>query len=203
MELSIGPRQDLARFTLPWRRCCASLFVALAAASGAASAADVFKCRNANGQLAYQSEPCDGDHKTLARWSTAEAKPAIPSAAARVDRPASIAIELSPNGTYHIDGTLNGIPTRFQIDTGASSVSIPSELAYRAGMICRAEGLSNTANGVAKICHSAARQVTFGPFTLEDFPATMLPNLDVPLIGMNALRRLHMEQHDGILTLSF
>lgn len=203
MDRFIGPRQDSAWLTPNGRRRGAVLFVvALGAASGAVSAADIFKCRNADGQLAYQSEPCDSSHKTMARWNVAEAKPARPSMAAR-SAPASIAIELSPNGTYYVEGTVNGIPTRFQIDTGATSVSIPTELAYRAGMVCKAEGVSNTANGVAKVCHSAVRQVTFGPFTLEDFPATMLPNLDVPLIGMNALRRLHMEQRDGILTLSF
>lgn len=204
MDRSIESRHDLARFTPIRRRRSAALFVvALAAASGTVSAADIFKCRDADGRLAYQSEPCDSNHRTLARWNAAEARPAAASMAARAERPASIALELSANGTYYVEGSVNGIPTRFQIDTGATSVSIPSELAYRAGMVCKAEGVSNTANGVARICHSAVRQVTFGPFTLEDFPATMLPNLDVPLIGMNALRRLHMEQRDGVLTLSF
>lgn len=197
-----GFAQDNTNLTR--NRCLLAVGFALTVLSFGSSAGEIFKCRNADGQLGYQSVSCDRGDKTVGRWKTAEEPVAAKNEASRrVGGARSVAISLSPDGAYYVMGTVNGVETRFQIDTGASTVSIPSQFGRRVGMSCKAEGISNTANGVTKTCHADAKRLTFGPFTLEDFPVTMLPNLDVPLIGMNALRQLRMEQRDDVLTLSF
>lgn len=107
------------------------------------------------------------------------------------------------DGHFHMDGAIQGKPVRFLIDTGASTVSISRELAERAGLGCDIASTFRTANGSVHGCTSRVAALDFGPFRVENLAVAILPNLgDEPLLGMNALRQVRMEQTADKLSLS-
>ena len=114
-------------------------------------------------------------------------------------------VELSRarDGHFHIDGAIQGQPVRFLIDTGASTVSISKTLAESLGLGCDVTSSFSTANGVTQGCISRVDELAFGPFVIKNLAVAVLPNLSSPaLLGMNALRRVRMEQAGDSLRLS-
>lgn len=107
------------------------------------------------------------------------------------------------DGHFHIDGTIQGAPVRFLIDTGASTVSISQQLAARIGLGCDISTTFRTANGAVQGCSSRVAELEFGPFRISNASVAILPNLSSePLLGMNALRQVRMEQEADRLRLS-
>ena len=92
---------------------------------------------------------------------------------------------------------------RFLIDTGASSVSISQELATRIGLGCDVAATFHTANGTVEGCNSRVTELEFGPFRIANAAVAILPELTSDaLLGMNALRKVRMEQEADRLRLS-
>ena len=60
----------------------------------------------------------------------------------------SITLQRGRYGHYRVTGTLNGAQTSFLVDTGATSVSIPEDVALRAGLTRGTEIAISTANGI-------------------------------------------------------
>lgn len=107
------------------------------------------------------------------------------------------------DGHFHIDGAIQGVPVRFLIDTGASTVSISQQLATRMGLGCDVATRFNTANGIVEGCSSRAESIEFGPFRITNASVAILPDLaNNALLGMNALRKVRMEQQADTLRLS-
>ncbi len=107
------------------------------------------------------------------------------------------------DGHYHIDGSIQETPVRFLVDTGASTVSISSELARRIGLGCDVGSTFSTANGVVQGCTSRVARLEFGPFRIDNISVAILPRLSSDaLLGMNALGRLRMVQEADRLRLS-
>lgn len=114
-----------------------------------------------------------------------------------------IEISRARDGHFHIDGSIQGAPVRFLIDTGASTVSISQELAARIGLGCDISTTFRTANGSVQGCSSRVTELEFGPFRISNASVAILPNLtSEPLLGMNALRQVRMEQEADKLRLS-
>ena len=114
-------------------------------------------------------------------------------------------VELSRarDGHFHIDGAIQGQPVSFLIDTGASTVSVSSELARRLGLSCQIESTFSTANGMVEGCTGRASDLEFGPFRLEHVTVAILPNLaSDALLGMNVLSRVRLEQTSDKLVVS-
>lgn len=57
-------------------------------------------------------------------------------------------VPISPDGHFHMSGTVNGEPAEFMVDTGASMVSVSSAFAGRAGLQGGKPAAFRTANGV-------------------------------------------------------
>ncbi|OYY93999.1 MAG: hypothetical protein B7Y41_08665 [Hydrogenophilales bacterium 28-61-23] len=107
------------------------------------------------------------------------------------------------DGHFHIDGAIQGVPVRFLIDTGASTVSISQELARRIGLDCEMQSTFRTANGAVQGCIGRVARLEFGPFGIDNAAVAILPNLTSDaLLGMNALRQVRMEQEANRLRLS-
>ena len=107
---------------------------------------------------------------------------------------AGIVLPRTADGHYFIDGAINGLPTRFLVDTGASSVVIPAALAQRLGHFNGPPVTSSTANGTTVGYRFNARSLAFGPFTVDDAPIVALPNVHVPLLGMSVLQSVDLQQ---------
>jgi len=107
------------------------------------------------------------------------------------------------NGHYFSSGTINDMPVVFLIDTGATTVSLSSELAIRAGIRkCRSHQVM-TANGSVDACMATVPEITFGAFQLINVEVTVMPNMsDEALLGMNVLRNFRIEQIDDVMRIS-
>ena len=129
----------------------------------------------------------------------------LPGMRAPVVRPtAANEIVLSPDrgGNYTLRGSINGVPLRFIVDTGASTVSVSAAQARRMGLVgCRGT-LAQTANGHVQGCMSVAHELRFGPFRAHDVEVAVLPDLGgEALLGMNVLSQLQVVQQDGHMLL--
>ena len=110
-----------------------------------------------------------------------------------------VEIRRGNDGHYHWPGSINGVGVDFLVDTGASGVAIPAELADRLGLESEGTVRSSTAGG------SAIGRVVRGDVALdggvrvERLRMVALPRLASPLLGMDVLGRLHWQQRDGVL----
>jgi aspartyl protease family protein len=110
-----------------------------------------------------------------------------------------IEIRRGADGHYHWPGTINGRPVDFLVDTGATGTAIPAALARELKLELGEAVRSSTAGGAA-VGHLARVDVSLqGGVRAERMQVMALPGLQVPLLGMNVLGRLHWQQRDGVL----
>lgn len=128
------------------------------------------------------------------QWRQHEAKKATFSAQGGV-----IEIRRSDDGHYHWAGKLNGRPVEFLIDTGATGVAIPAELATRLGLESEGTVRSRTAGGEVVGQVVRADLELDGGVRAERLRLVALPRLESPLLGMDVLGRLRWQQQDGAL----
>ena len=112
-------------------------------------------------------------------------------------------VRRSEDGHYYLDGSVNGAPVRFMVDTGASLSVISADLAKRAGLgECQAVEF-RTAMGVDRdACVAKAVRLDFGQFTQHDVYVGVSKNFEGnALLGMNVLKTLNIEQSGDTLIL--
>ncbi len=110
-----------------------------------------------------------------------------------------VEIKRADDGHYHWPGTLNGTSVDFLVDTGASGVAIPGELADRLGLVAEGSVRSSTAGGSVTGRVVRADLTLDGGVRAERLRVVALPLLEAPLLGMDVLGRLHWQQRDGAL----
>jgi len=104
-------------------------------------------------------------------------------------------------GMYTVDGSINGFPLTFIVDTGATSVAINRNEARRLGLDYKQKGvigMTSTASGVAKAYALTLQKVRVGEIELKDVKAVVIDS-DFPkeaLLGMSFLERVDMT-HNG------
>jgi len=115
----------------------------------------------------------------------------------------SVQLEADRLGHYVVAGEVNGHLVTFLVDTGASGVSIPSEIAEELGL---KPGLSfpvNTANGTIMVRETSIDELAIGELALENVRASINSSMDgeVGLLGMTYLRHFELIQSQGMLTI--
>jgi aspartyl protease family protein len=116
-----------------------------------------------------------------------------------------IQVLLLSNGQGHFVGNaqINGQPVQFLLDTGATDVAIPAEVAdtlhLKRGMPVR----TNTANGPAQGFRTSVERLQIGDIVLHDVRALVLPGLEGEqiLLGMSAMKQLEFTQRGGTMLL--
>jgi aspartyl protease family protein len=166
----------------------APLFAIAMLLAPSAWAATIYKCKSPAGALLYQEKPCAEESKSVASWGSASGSPLVMSQ--------------GDNGHYYVDGSVNEHKLNFVIDTGASLVSLPQEVATSAGLLCQRQSMAQTANGLTRTCTTTIQTLKFGTFTLKNVEAMISPNLNQPLLGMNVLKQFRVEQDSGEMRLS-
>ena len=108
-------------------------------------------------------------------------------------------IELQRNryGHYVADGKINNQAVVFILDTGATDISIPEQVAQRLKLRAGMKFTVNTANGEIAVYGTRLDSVSLGPITLQDVNANINPYFDGEeiLLGMSFLKHLHFSQH--------
>jgi aspartyl protease family protein len=124
-------------------------------------------------------------------------------AAASSDR-AQVTLAAGPGGHFIGEGSVNGNPVRFLVDTGATSIALPASYARRLGLDYRKgqPGLSNTANGLVTVYRVNLDTVRLGDIELQAVEAVVFEHgLDTALLGMSFLNRLEMRREGATMTL--
>ncbi|NKC11138.1 MAG: TIGR02281 family clan AA aspartic protease [Gammaproteobacteria bacterium] len=118
----------------------------------------------------------------------------------------STAIVLQANryGHYVASGTINGLPVVFLLDTGATSVAIPREVADSLGLKRGTPIVVATANGRAKGYLTRLDRVGLGAIELRNVEGVIAPGMgsNEVLLGMSFLEHLDWRREDGRLVLS-
>jgi aspartyl protease family protein len=111
----------------------------------------------------------------------------------------SVTLAADSTGHFISEGSINGIPIRFIVDTGASSIALPGADAQRMGIDYHKgqRGISQTANGPVQVYVVKLEKVRLGSIELTDVQAVVIERgLNVALLGMSFLNRVEMRR-DG------
>lgn len=109
--------------------------------------------------------------------------------------PRTLVLKAGRNGHYEVSAHINGRPVHSLIDTGASTLALPSEVAALSGVRpARSDYVVKvrTANGIALAAPVTLRELRLGSIRLSNVEALVMPEgaLELPLIGMSVLGRL-------------
>ncbi len=108
-----------------------------------------------------------------------------------------IIISADRRGHYSGTGMINHYKMKFMIDTGATSIAVPSELAKQAGLKFGMPVISRTAAGNVRAFQTTIPILTMGAITLKNTHAVILDKLDQVLVGMTVLKQFKVMQYDG------
>lgn len=118
--------------------------------------------------------------------------------------PASVTLAADARGHFVSEGAINGLPIRFLVDTGASTIALPGIEAQRLGIDYRRgrQGMSQTANGSVPIYVVTLDRVKLGAIELSGVEAVVIEQgLGVALLGMSFLNRVDMRREGQTMTL--
>ena len=107
-------------------------------------------------------------------------------------------------GHYVATGSINDYSVDFLLDTGATDVAIPGELAKRMNLKPGPEIEISTANGIILARMTRLERVDLGTISLRNVKATINPYMDEGddiLLGMSFLKKLEMIQRGETLIL--
>jgi len=111
----------------------------------------------------------------------------------------SVTLAADPRGHFVSQGSINGSPVRFLVDTGATTVALPAAEAQRLGIDYRKgqRGFTNTAGGVVPVYRVRFDSVKLGAIELSGIDGIVIEQgLDIALLGMSFLNRVEMKR-DG------
>ena len=116
----------------------------------------------------------------------------------------TLELRLGRGGHYEVGGAVAAVPVRFIVDTGATMISLGASDARRIGLDASRgqQGVSNTANGQAKVTKVQLDTVQVGDITLHNVDALIHKNeMPMALLGMSFLNRMEMQRDGSTMTL--
>ncbi len=154
------------------------------------------------GKVVVQME---GRRYTLGIRQGVHAAAPADKAAAAGDSSGRVQLTADGQGHFTAQGSVNGVPVRFMVDTGASLVALPEGVARRAGVdLDRAPAVTiQTANGRAPAHRVVLNNVTIDGISLHLVEALVVDDagLSTPLLGMSFLNRTNMHREGDSLVL--
>jgi aspartyl protease family protein len=116
----------------------------------------------------------------------------------------SVTLAADPRGHFVSQGSINGNPVRFLVDTGATTVALPAAEAQRLGIDYRKgdRGFTNTAGGVVPVYRVRFDSVKLGAIELAGVDGIVIEQgLDIALLGMSFLNRVEMKREGHTMVL--
>jgi aspartyl protease family protein len=126
------------------------------------------------------------------------------SAGSDSSAPEMATLTADANGHFFTIGTINGAPTRFLVDTGATMVALSATDAARANVDYRhgQPGMMMTANGPVRVWRVVLNSVRVGPVIVNQVDASVQEtSLPFALLGMSFLNRMEMKRDGSTMTL--
>ena len=122
-------------------------------------------------------------------------KPKVASVSVTVEGEREIVIPRSRNGHYYVAGTINGYPTTFMVDTGASTVAIDPQVARGAGVPKGNPSTFHTASGETQGEMVASQAISIGGLRFSNLRIAVIDGVgEYGLLGQNVLRHLDVIQ---------
>ncbi len=119
----------------------------------------------------------------------------------QVVNPGRIEVPMGRDGHFQLVADLNGVPVRFVVDTGASSLALRERDARRIGVDpdkLPFAGRAQTANGLVDTSAVVIDRIDIGDIRDEHVPAIVIRGgLDRSLMGMSYLRRFARVSFEG------
>jgi aspartyl protease family protein len=117
---------------------------------------------------------------------------------------ATATLTADANGHFITIGTINGAPTRFLVDTGATMVALSVADATRANVDYQRgeQAMVMTANGPVRVWRVVLNSVRVGDVVVNQVNASVQENnLPFALLGMSFLNRMEMKRDGSTMTL--
>ena len=114
-----------------------------------------------------------------------------------------IHLRRNSEGHYVANGLVNGEDVVFLLDTGATTVAIPEDMAARLSLRKGQQITTVTANGLTPAYLTTIENIQLGDIVEHDVVAALVPNLPGGqiLLGMSFLKRLDFSQRGDMLIL--
>jgi len=114
-----------------------------------------------------------------------------------------VTLKRNRQGHYVSNGKINGVSVVFMLDTGATVVSVPQNLARKLKLTPGERYKTATANGPVTVRDTRIAKLELGIIHLHDVPASINPGLggNEILLGMSVLKHLEFTQSGRTLTL--
>jgi aspartyl protease family protein len=127
-------------------------------------------------------------HAGYPQWSPFAAQ------APQVTATGEVVLKRNRAGHFVSAGAINGVPVRFLVDTGATQIAVPLELARRLDLRLGAPVAVQTAAGPSRGYLTRLESVEVGSIEASNLSAIVAEGLhpDLVLLGMNFLRRIEM-----------
>jgi len=120
------------------------------------------------------------------------------------DKNTPLVLKQNSNGHYIAYGEINGYQVTFLLDTGATNVTISSNIAKHLNLTAQGSALVSTANGNIEVHKTILETLTLGNITSTDIVAYINPYNEgnIVLLGMSFLKHLTLIQKNNTLTLT-
>ncbi|WP_296259173.1 MULTISPECIES: retropepsin-like aspartic protease family protein [unclassified Pseudomonas] len=116
-----------------------------------------------------------------------------------------VQVQLASNrqGHFVMTGQINTRPVQFMLDTGATDVAIPEDMAETLHLQRGDPIQVSTANGRTDAFRTTLERLQIGDIVLNNVRALVVPGLDGDqvLLGMSAIKQLEFTQRGGTLLL--
>jgi aspartyl protease family protein len=101
-------------------------------------------------------------------------------------------IPMAIDGHFWIEGSLNGIPVKFLVDSGATMTTIGRDTAAQAGIRVgqRRNQVVRTGNGILRVATARAANLSIGPIERRQVGLHVADHEDLNVLGMNYLSSL-------------
>lgn len=118
----------------------------------------------------------------------------------------SVSVNMDQSGSFRVNGSINGNPANFLVDTGASVVALSSKQATALGISYQIgeTGKVVTAQGEVDAKNITLTEVSVGGVKAHNVAATVIEGtypVEI-LLGMSFLSQVAMKNEGGVLTLS-
>lgn len=115
-----------------------------------------------------------------------------------------VTLEQNAFNHYVSDGKINNTNVVFMLDTGATSVAVPVDLAQKLNLKKGRSYQVSTANGYSTVFATRIDSLQIGAIVLQDVKAAIATGMtgNQILLGMSALKELDIHQRGKQLTLT-
>lgn len=123
--------------------------------------------------------------------------------AAGLDANSPVVLQRNRQGHYVASGLINDQPVVFLLDTGATVISVPENIANKLGLIKGKAIRVNTANGSISVYSTRINSVQLGNIKLINVEGHINPFMkgNTALLGMSFLKHLELKQSGNTLQL--